>query len=353
MSGTSFDGADAVLVDWSTGRTVSFASQPYSAHLKGALLSLSAPGDNEIDRAGEVANELARVYASAVRNLLAQANIRRADVKCIACHGQTIRHRPERGFTVQLQNAALLAELTGITVIADFRSRDIAAGGQGAPMAPAFHEALFAHPTIPRAVVNIGGISNISCLLPGLDVSGFDCGPGNVLMDYWVAKHLATPFDDGGRWARSGVCDRQLLGALQQEPYFTLPPPKSTGRELFNAEWLAQRLVRTDLKAEDVQATLLELTCSAISKATDNYCSNCREIIVCGGGAQNDALLERLRSLSGREVMRSDSLGIPANHVEALGFAWLGKRALELIPTSTQRATGSAHEVILGAIYPA
>lgn len=353
MSGTSLDGADAILVDWTSGSTLGFASQPYSSDLKEALLGLSAPGDNEIDRAGAAANELAKVYAHAVRELLTSANIRSSAVKAVACHGQTIRHRPERGFTVQLQNAALLAELTGITVIADFRSRDIAASGQGAPLAPAFHEAMFAHPTKSRVVVNIGGISNISHLSPGEAVSGFDCGPGNVLMDYWTSEHCGKPFDDLGVWARSGQVDGQLLTAFLQEPYFALMPPKSSGRELFNPAWLSRKLSDNKLKPEDIQATLLELTCTTISASIASHCPDCSELIVCGGGARNDALMARLRMLSACPVMTSDSIGVPSGHVEALGFAWLGKRAIESTPTSLQSITGSSHQVVLGAIYPA
>lgn len=353
MSGTSLDGADAVLVDWGSRRSLAFASRPYSTDLKEKLLLLSSPGPDELDRAGEVAAQLARIYAAVVADVLAEANIRSEDVRSIGCHGQTVRHRPERGFSIQLQNAALLAELTRITVVGDFRSRDLAAGGQGAPLAPAFHDGVFRDKVKHRAVVNIGGISNLTVLSPGLTASGFDCGPGNVLMDHWASINLRTPFDEDGRWAQGGKVDPDLLDHLLSDPYFNLKPPKSTGRELFNADWLTRKLAGREFRARDVQATLLDLTAVAINQAIRAACQNCEEIIVCGGGARNTALMARIGELGRIHTMPSDDLGIPSGQVEAMAFSWFAKCALDRQPISLHTITGSTHPVVLGAIYPA
>lgn len=353
MSGTSLDGADAVLVDWASRQSLAFATRPYPQSLKSELLALSSSGPDELDRAGAVSLLLAKVYAQAVNDVLALANIRKSDVKSIGCHGQTVRHRPERGFSIQLQNPALLAELTGITVVADFRSRDMAASGQGAPLAPAFHDGVFRHPSQSRAIVNIGGISNVSILRPGAPVTGFDCGPGNVLMDHWALLHLGTPFDEDGRWALGGQVVPDLLERMLADPYFVRKPPKSTGRELFNANWLARQLGAGSPTPQDVQATLLEFTARTIANSVGAECIDCSEMIVCGGGARNPPLLRRIAELSGIQTSPSDAHGIPSNEVEAMAFSWFSKCALERTPMSLQAITGSMHPVILGAIYPA
>lgn len=353
MSGTSLDGVDAVLVDWESRISLAFSSRPYPVELKSELLSLCAEGPNELERAGDVSQKLSRIYADAVSDVLRVANIRSNQVKSIGCHGQTVRHRPERGFTVQLQNPSLLAELTRITVVADFRSRDLAAGGQGAPLAPAFHDGVFRHASKRRAVVNIGGISNVSLLLPGVPVSGFDCGPGNVLMDHWANHHLGTPFDQDGAWAAGGTVRADLLGEFVSESYFSLPPPKSTGRELFNAEWLARKLMNRDVAARDVQATLLDFTALTVSSAVRTQCADCDELIVCGGGARNPRLMRRIQELSGIQTEPSDAYGIPSGQVEAMAFAWFAKCAIDRTPLALHSITGSAHPLVLGAIYPA
>ncbi|MBL8517428.1 MAG: anhydro-N-acetylmuramic acid kinase [Betaproteobacteria bacterium] len=353
MSGTSLDGADAVLVDWSSRRSIAFTTRPYSADLKSELLALSQSGQNEIERAGAVSIRLAEIYAESVRGVLDLANIRSDQVASIGCHGQTVRHRPEAGFTVQLQNPSLLAELTGITVVADFRSRDMAAGGQGAPLAPAFHDGVFRDKVARRSVVNIGGISNVTILIPGSPVSGFDCGPGNVLMDHWASIHLGKPFDEDGLWASSGTLSTDLLDLLLDEPFFTVAPPKSTGRELFNAEWLGQRLDGSTISPQDVQATLLELTARTIVSAVRAECPDCDEVIVCGGGARNQTLMRRLAALAATRVSVSDVHGIPSGQVEAVAFSWFAKNALSRQAMSLGSVTGSRHPIILGGIYPA
>lgn len=353
MSGTSLDGADAVLMDWSQRAALGFASKDFHESLRSNLLGLCQSGADEIERSGHAGIALARHYADLVSHLLSNANIRSSEVTSIGCHGQTIRHRPESGFTVQVQNPALLAELTGISVVADFRSRDMAAGGQGAPLAPAFHADVFSDAELARAVINIGGISNITMLAPGMPVRGYDSGPGNVLMDAWIHRHLGKSFDENGIWAASGNVDGKLLDRLLAEPYLGLPPPKSTGRELFNAAWLDNHLSGTPRRNEDVQATLLEFTARTLCDALRRDFPDCQEVFVCGGGARNPALMARLASLTKLNVCATDDLGIPSGQVEAIAFSWLARRAIQHAPTDLRSITGSRHPVVLGAIYPA
>jgi len=340
MSGTSVDGVDAVVADFSSGipRTLAFASSAFDQTLRSEVLALSAPGTDSLDLAGRVSISLARAYAQAVGDAIAKAGLDRRSIEAIGCHGQTVRHRPEQGFTIQLNDPALLAEITGIDVAADFRRRDMAAGGQGAPLVPAFHEAVFRHPTVGRAIVNIGGISNVTWLAPGRPVMGFDCGPGNVLMDAWAHRHRGTPFDEDGEWAASGRADRALLERLLVEPYLDRPPPKSTGRELFRIEWL-ERQLSPGLAAADVQSTLADFTARAVVDAIDRFCTPTDEIYLAGGGARNPDLAARIARLAGkRPVASTDALGIPTGHVEALDLA---------------SSTGARGPRILGAIYPA
>lgn len=355
MSGTSLDGADAALVDFEgpDPRVLASSQVPIPGDLRSRLAGLCSPGRDGLDEAGACNSELADLYASAVHAALASAGIRPGQVTAIGCHGQTVRHRPERGFTLQLGDPARLAEQTGIDVIADFRRRDIAAGGQGAPLVPAFHDVVFRHPRIPRAIVNVGGISNVTLLAPGKPVAGFDCGPGNVLMDAWMSVHSGASFDDGGRWARSGQVSADLLGRLLGEPYFSLPPPKSTGRERFNLEWLRQHLT-PGLAAGDVQATLLELTARSIVNAIDRHSPECREIYLCGGGARNAALLARIDELAGgRSVSVTDALGVPTGLVEPVAFAWLALKFTRREALDLGAITGARHPCLLGALYPA
>ena len=354
MSGTSLDGVDGVLADFSTFPPQQLASgfEPFDQALRHTLLQLNSPGPDELATAALAANVLAQRYAACVARTLAQARIAASAVRAIGCHGQTVRHRPELGFTLQLNNPALLAELTGIAVVADFRSRDLAAGGQGAPLVPAFHDALFRHATRHRVIVNIGGIANLTDLPPGGPTSGFDTGPGNLLMDGWISRHQGLPFDRDGAWAVSGQVIPALLSGLLAEPYFQQPPPKSSGRDLFNLAWL-ERLLQADYRAQDVQASLLALTAETIAAAITSRSQGAQEVYLCGGGAYNNALRNALRqALPGIKLDMTDALGIGAKDVEALAFAWLAQQTVLSRPGNLPTVTGARGPRVLGAIYP-
>jgi len=353
MSGTSLDGIDAALVAFSAGAPELRAThyRPYGRELKDALLVLHQSSSNELHQAQLAANQLAREYAAAVTALLQTAGVAAYEVSAIGCHGQTIRHCPEQGYTLQIGNAALLAELTGITVVGDFRSRDIAAGGHGAPLTPAFHDMVLRHPARHRVIVNIGGISNLTNLPPGGATSGFDCGPGNMLMDAWIGLHRGAAYDKDGAWAASGRVIPGLLQAMQEEPFFVAAPPKSSGRDLFNMEWLQRHLHGGEAPA-DVQATLLALTCSGIAEAITRFCRGAQEIYLCGGGAHNGALVERLgQLLPSCRIQPTDALGVGADWMEAIAFAWLARQAMHGTPANLPLVTGAGHPCILGAIY--
>ena len=355
MSGTSLDGVDGVLAEFGNGaiRTVAAAFVPFPPALRTQLMALQSSGPDEIEREALVANTLAALYAECVSGLLPSAT---GPVAAIAVHGQTIRHRPELGFTRQTNNPALLAELCGIDVIADLRSRDVAAGGQGAPLVPAFHAAQFGQPGTSRAVVNIGGIGNISVLHADGRVTGFDTGPGNVLMDLWIARHQGRAYDADGAWAATGLVDPALLGLLLDEPYFTLAAPKSTGRDLFHADWLDARLAQLTHAVEpaDVQATLTALTATTIARAIHDESPEVAAVYVCGGGAGNGELMRLLgAALPHAAVASTDVLGVAPHHVEALAFAWLGYRFTQRLPGNLPVVTGAKGERILGALYPA
>ncbi|MDB5769861.1 MAG: anhydro-N-acetylmuramic acid kinase [Burkholderia sp.] len=364
MSGTSLDGVDGVLASFAADgaataiRTLATAYVPFPASLRIDLMALQAPGDNEIHREAMAANELAQHYADCVAQLLVQSNLEHGAVAAIGAHGQTIRHRPESGYTRQTNNPALLAELTGIDVIADFRSRDIAAGGQGAPLVPAFHQAVFAKPGEIRVVVNIGGIGNISVLENGEKVTGFDTGPGNVLMDAWIAQHLGYAYDADGAWAGSGKIIPALLNELLDEPFFKLPPPKSTGRDLFHSTWLAGKLALfPNATPVDVQATLATFTATTLADAIAAHARGADAVYVCGGGAYNTHLMGKLQdALADRghqaTVQSTDALGISPNHVEALAFAWLARRHMERSHGNLPAVTGAKDLRVLGALYP-
>lgn len=355
MSGTSLDGVDAALADFATSHPVllNTAYLPLPAALKAQLQALQAPGPNELDRAARAGNELTRLYADAVTTLLQRAGITPAVIRAIGCHGQTVRHRPDAGYTLQICNPALLAELTGIGVVADFRSRDIAAGGQGAPLAPAFHAAAFGAADEPRVIVNIGGIANLTHLPAQGEITGFDTGPGNVLLDLWIQRHQGKDRDDAGAWARGGSVLAAPLAAMLAEPYFAARPPKSCGRDLFNAAWL-EKFPLTQAAPQDVQATLAELSARAIAGAAQQYCPQAREIYVCGGGAHNLFLLERLgRNLPQCSIATTAALGMDPDWVEAIAFAWLARQTLDGKTGNLAAVTGAAGGRVLGAVYPA
>lgn len=363
MSGTSLDGVDGVLADLSNSppRILAHASAPLSAALIQQLLALNTPGPNELHRAALAANALVRVYAQVVCELLEQSGIKRAQVSAIGAHGQTVRHQPQAvdgiGYSLQLNNPALLAELTGIDVVADFRSRDVAAGGQGAPLVPGFHQCVFGRPGETVAVLNIGGISNLTVLGPQLAdaVLGFDCGPGNALIDAWCQQHQGTAFDADGAWAATGKIEADLLATLLREPYFEQPAPKSTGRDLFNPSWLAARLEKSPpLTPADVQATLTELTASVCAASVKRYALASKSLIVCGGGVYNSHLMRRLQAqLPTLQVSSSQAHGLPPLQVEAAAFAWLARKTVLRQTASLPKVTGAQGARVLGAIYPA
>jgi anhydro-N-acetylmuramic acid kinase len=355
MSGTSLDGINAALVDLSGSKAKLLGThyQPYPAALRKSLLALHQVDYDELHHSQLLANELAQGYACAIAALLTSTSTVASMVRAIGCHGQTIRHRPEHGYTLQLNNAALLAELTSITVVSDFRSRDIAAGGQGAPLVPAFHDRILRHPLIHRVIVNIGGISNLTDLAPEKITKGFDCGPGNLLMDAWIAKHLGKTYDENGAWAASGHVIPELLQCLLQEPFLQAAPPKSSGRDLFNLEWL-QRQLRGDEAPSDVQATLLALTTHAIADAIKKYCHGTQEVYLCGGGTHNLVLVQALSvALPDCRLELTDELGIGADWVEAIAFAWLAQQCVHGHSANLPEVTGAKHPCILGAIYHA
>jgi len=368
MSGTSLDGVDGVLACWRDGRleVEQHAFAPFPPDLRAELLALNTPGADELHRAALAANGLARVYAEVVHALLAAAGLDPLAIAAIGAHGQTVRHRPLEfdgdpdrgiaavGYTLQLNNPSLLAELTGIDVVADFRSRDLAAGGQGAPLVPAFHREVFGHPGQSVGVLNIGGIANLSVLGPRDEVLGFDCGPGNALMDHWCQLHTGQPFDRDGAWAASGRVIEPLLATLLAEPYLARPAPKSTGRDLFHPAWLAERLAtHATARPADIQATLTAFTAQACAEALCRYGAASPTLIVCGGGALNAELMRRLTAgLPGVAVQSSAEAGLPPLQVEAAAFAWLAHKALQRETGSLSSVTGARGARVLGAIYP-
>ncbi|WP_286240090.1 anhydro-N-acetylmuramic acid kinase [Neptuniibacter halophilus] len=358
MSGTSLDSIDAVAVRFEpTFELVASHSESFPAQLKQAISQLTLPGDNEIDRMGRVDIALGDLFAQAVSQLLTQHGLNPAEIRAIGSHGQTIRHRPEFSYTLQIGDANRIAELTGITTVTDFRRRDMAAGGQGAPLVPAFHRAMLHNPEQDRVLLNVGGMANLTFLPanPCEPVRGFDTGPGNILMDLWIQHCLGSDYDKDGQWASSGKVNNALLQDLLRLPYFQLPPPKSTGREQFNQQWLQDSVSRHDLPAEDIQRTLLELTARSVADSLQQHIpSQSFELLVCGGGSRNGLLLHRLAELlPGKRVSPTDQAGIDADWMEAAAFAWLAKRCLDGMSGNLSPVTGAAGERILGAIYQA
>lgn len=359
MSGTSMDAADAALVDFSAGtpRLIATHRSPLTPELRAALLALCAPGPNEIERMGILDTQLGEIFAASTLALLKKAGINSADVHAIGSHGQTVRHQPggPYPFSLQIGNPVLIAQRTGITTVADFRRADIAAGGQGAPLVPAFHNAVFRSAQHDRVVVNIGGIANITVLPKDAThaVTGFDTGPGNVLLDAWAERHLGKRMDEDGRFAASGSVREGLLNALSNDDYFALKPPKSTGREHFNMAWLDAALQpHAGISAPDIQATLCDLTAASIAQAIRHYAPHTSEVLICGGGAHNVHLMQRLRArLSQCAVESTEKHGINPDWVEAMAFAWLAKQTLEGKPGNLPSVTGAKHAAVLGGIY--
>ena len=389
MSGTSMDGVDGVLLDiappaassngWRLSQRA-FANTPMPAALKAELLALNESGDNELHRAALAANALMRLYAQCVQALCAQAHVAPQQVAVVGAHGQTVRHRPRQfdgtGYTLQLMNGALLAELTGIAVACDFRSRDIAAGGQGAPLVPVFHQALWeqaydtrtntgtatitptAAPTAAHAelaVLNLGGIANLSILQAGHGAQGFDCGPANALLDAWCQRHTGHPYDADGAWAAQGHVHAELLTQMLAEPFIQQAPPKSTGRDLYNAHWLAQQLARfPNLAPVDVQATLTAYTAQAAALHVQRFAPTAARLVVCGGGVRNGTLMRQLaQALPNVQVLSSQELGVDPQTVEASAFAWLGLHTLLRLPLDMHAVTGAQGARVLGCLYPA
>ncbi len=360
MSGTSIDAVDGALVafdDSGQPRTVALSSVPFDDDLRGTLEHLQKPGHDDLERAALAGVRLADRYADAVAELLASARLDSSQVSAVGAHGQTVRHRPDLGYTIQVLAPARLAERCGIDVVADLRSADIAAGGQGAPMVPGFHRLVFARQAPGGVIANIGGIANITMLSADGQITGHDTGPGNTLLDSWCERHLGARFDDRGRWAASGRPDPGLLAALMAEPYFRQQPPKSTGRDLFHLEWLDARLAGgPPLAPVDVQATLLELTARTVVEEAVR--AGARSLHVCGGGAFNDALMalltERMSShLPGATVDTTAVLGVPAQAVECCAFAWLAMRRVDRLPGNLETVTGAIGPRVCGAVYAA
>ncbi|MDB5820216.1 MAG: anhydro-N-acetylmuramic acid kinase [Rhizobacter sp.] len=365
MSGTSLDGVDGVVVEFGPAHGLSVRAhvhRPFPAALRSDLLALNAEGPNELHRAALAGNALAREYAATVSSLLASSGLPASDIVAIGAHGQTVRHRPGAfdgvGYTLQLNNPALVAELCGIDVVADLRSRDVAAGGQGAPLVPAFHKAVFASDDGPVGILNLGGIANLTVVDPIAPTVGFDCGPANALMDEWCERHTGRTFDADGAWAACGTVLPSLLSAMLADAFFGQGLPKSTGRDRFNESWLQAHLTtlhgaQSAPAPADVQATLAELTARTCADAVMQRAPNIRELLVCGGGALNGHLMRRIAALlPAVQVADSSRRGLPAMQVEATAFAWLAQKFAERRPGNLPEVTGAMGLRVLGALWP-
>ncbi|WP_288386279.1 anhydro-N-acetylmuramic acid kinase [uncultured Acinetobacter sp.] len=365
MTGTSMDGVDFVAASFDPLYLHATLTLPFDPELRDELMALTLPDDNEIDRMGKADVALATMIGHGINTLIEKNHLDRSQIKAIGSHGQTIRHRPEHGFTLQIGDPNIITEITQIPVISDFRRRDMAAGGQGAPLVPAFHQAVFQHPTIHRVILNLGGIANVSLLPAGNPngVSGFDTGPANILMDAWCERYTGHQFDENGNWAAYGQPIRGLLERLQAHAFFSKEPPKSTGREDFNLDWLDDQLAdwRNDEleyqeledTPENVQATLLKLTTRAIKKAIYRSDLDTGEVYVCGGGAYNSHLLEQLRWRLRKHhwsVQSTSVLGLSPTWVEATAFAWLAMRFMHQQAGNLPSVTGAEGFRVLGSI---
>ncbi len=366
MSGTSADAVDAVAVEFLPEKNrsqnklalIERHSLPLPQELREKIHALASPSDNEIDRLGELDQELGEFFATTINQLMQKSKLQKVNVAAIGSHGQTIRHRPpgsiKHPFSLQIGDPNIIAQRTGITTVADFRRRDMAAGGQGAPLVPAFHHFIFHSNDIDRVIVNIGGMANISWLPSSGDIIGFDTGPGNVLMDAWTLKNLNMPYDQNGKWGASGEVHQKLLDRLLQHSFFVQPPPKSTGREVFNLQWLEAEIATlgSPPKVQDVQATLVALTATTIRNCIYKLSERPAEIFIGGGGAYNLRLMDELqRQLPNSSVVSTASLGIEPEWIEAIAFAWLAKQTMNRQPGNLRAVTGASKEVILGGVY--
>lgn len=359
MSGTSMDGIDAAVFDFGSTapKLLTKYHAPFGDKISAQLRHIAQPG------AGTTMNDFARLdttigqqIANAVNDLILQSGLSKRDIVAIGSHGQTVFHGPDRRTcsSLQLGNPSIIAELTGITTVADFRRRDMAAGGEGAPLAPAFHKEVFGSTAQSRAILNLGGIANVT-LLPAdaALVIGFDTGPGNCFVDFWAQRNINAQYDDQGAWARRGRVIDPLLKSLQNDDYFTQKPPKSTGKEYFSNAWLLRKIGphTSSQTAQDIQATLTELTAASVSQAIANFAPAAEMIYVCGGGAYNAYLLERIGALTKRTVETTSELGIDPHWVEAAAFAWLAMRTIERKAGNLPSVTGADRSVILGGVY--
>ncbi|AHL74112.1 anhydro-N-acetylmuramic acid kinase [Stutzerimonas stutzeri] len=356
MSGTSLDGLDFALIEQNSRTTLlSTHYEPMPSQLKQDLLDLCSTGPDELARAAMAEHAWAELASDGIHALLGKTQTDATAIRAIGSHGQTVRHEPQRSFTIQIGHPSLLAELTNISVVTDFRRRDMAAGGQGAPLVPAFHEAMFSDAARARAVLNIGGFSNLSLIYPGKATRGFDCGPGNVLLDAWTQRHQNRAYDRNGDWASSGHFNSQLLTALLSDNFFATLGPKSTGRELFNLSWLDAHLASfPNINPENVQATLLELTARSICDSLLATQPETQDVLVCGGGAHNSALMYRLQALMPAcRVTSTANFGVEPDWIEAMAFAWLAHCCIEGVAANRPSVTGARGPRVLGAIYPA
>ncbi|UXN35021.1 anhydro-N-acetylmuramic acid kinase [Avibacterium paragallinarum] len=363
MSGTSLDGVDLALMDFSLqpAQLVATDFVPMPQNLRENLTALIHSGQGTLQQIGELDQQLGLLYADSINQFLAKHSLSATQIQAVGCHGQTIWHAPQGQFpfTWQIGNANVIAAKTGITTVADFRRKDMAYGGQGAPLVPAFHQGIFADPTRITVVLNIGGISNISVLVPNQPVIGYDTGVGNALMDSWIAKHQGKSYDKNGEWAKTGQSNAALLQALLADPYFSLPAPKSTGRERFNLAWLEKILDKQTalfpLAPQDVQATLAEFTAQCTARELTGFAQSDlpRLLLVCGGGARNPVIMAHLqRLLPEWQLATTTDYGLDADYLEAAAFAWLAYRRMENLPSNEPSVTGASRAVSLGGIYP-
>ena len=352
MSGTSLDGIDVVLVDINNNiiNIIDFQHRPYSPKIRSKILNLHSPQHNDLEESIFLSKSHAKITADCINAILKKRNFNPKDILAIGYHGQTIRHNPVAEYSIQIGDSHLLSELTEITVVSDFRNRDLVAGGQGAPLVPAFHKEIFSSKSKSRGIINIGGISNITYLPKKGSILGFDCGPGNILMDHWIKENKNLNFDKSGNWAKSGRVIDVFLKDCLKEKFFIKKPPKSTGRDLFNLPWI-KNLIKKNYAPADIQRTLLELTAFTIAENLNKFCNDIEELYVCGGGGENKFLLERLGVLTNINIKKTDSLNIPAQQVETVAFAWLAQKTINKDFNNSPSVTGARGLRVLGAIH--